>query len=593
MYRDSEMTIWFASGVGAVALRRGRCCASRWPVLLVIARAGAVRLALGQPADAELQDRYEQPLRPRRASRRASSRARATAARVFFLDSDTRATAASGRNVFISPSQTAARDRSPRRAAAASRPIGDDRFLRARQRPAQRRSNAATARRRCALRELPRRWSASALDASPDAAAARRAPPSTLLREPTPRNQGELAWRLGLVLGRRQHAAARHRPVGVEPARAPATGTCCSRCSPSSSTTTSSTWRRPGSARGRLGLGAALLALHGGVLAARRCSGGASGTTTGACRRAAAPPRRARPHAHEDGPPPVLRRHRCVRRLRRRSPSCRCSSSSTSSTSCRTSASGGCTGCTQALALRRAADARPPLRAAADRGADRHHLRAGAAGADLGVHDPAHRRPRARGGRCAAAGAGRWSSACSPSSSATTWRRSADRTAQLLQGALPGRLKLGRTGAWLKEQRSGERTPTRSTSASTARDGALRDVRIFEFDADGRLLSRTQRGRGQRRRRRRLDAGRRRASRAGRRTRGADSARVERRKLPTLRWPSTLTPEVVSAAVLPVATDVARSSCSRYIGHLDDNEQTAQRYEIQFWRRCSTRSPAW
>ena len=36
-------------------------------------------------------------------------------------------------------------------------------------------------------------------------------PTLELLREPTPPNQGELAWRLGLVARRRQPAAARHR----------------------------------------------------------------------------------------------------------------------------------------------------------------------------------------------------------------------------------------------------------------------------------------------------------------------------------------------------------------------------------------------
>jgi lipopolysaccharide export system permease protein len=48
MYRDSEMAIWFASGVGWAG-SCGRCCAPAWPVLLVVIAAAAVRLALGQP----------------------------------------------------------------------------------------------------------------------------------------------------------------------------------------------------------------------------------------------------------------------------------------------------------------------------------------------------------------------------------------------------------------------------------------------------------------------------------------------------------------------------------------------------------------
>ena len=39
-----------------------------------------------------------------------------------------------------------------------------------------------------------------------------------LVRQPSPRNQGELVWRLGLVLRCRQPAAAGHRPGGHQPA---------------------------------------------------------------------------------------------------------------------------------------------------------------------------------------------------------------------------------------------------------------------------------------------------------------------------------------------------------------------------------------
>jgi lipopolysaccharide export system permease protein len=59
MYRDSEMVIWFASGVGLSRFVRP-VLRTAWPVLLVVARAAAVRLALGQPNSLELRDRYEQ-----------------------------------------------------------------------------------------------------------------------------------------------------------------------------------------------------------------------------------------------------------------------------------------------------------------------------------------------------------------------------------------------------------------------------------------------------------------------------------------------------------------------------------------------------
>ena len=58
-----------------------------------------------------------------------------------------------------------------------------------------------------------------------------------------------------------------------------------------------------------------------------------------------------------------------------------------------------------------------------------------------------------------------------------------------LRGALQGSLKLGRTGAWLKEHAtrpSGERSYSINVG-SAERGTLLRDVRIFEFDADGQL----------------------------------------------------------------------------------------------------------
>jgi lipopolysaccharide export system permease protein len=55
--------------------------------------------------------------------------------------------------------------------------------------------------------------------------------------------------------------------------------------------------------------------------------------------------------------------------------------------------------------------------------------------------------------------------------------------------------------------------------------------------------------------------------------------------LPQLAWRSTLSANVVAAAVLPVST-MSTVELARYIGHLAENEQAAQRYEIQFWKRA-------
>ncbi len=161
-----------------------------------------------------------------------------------------------------------------------------------------------------------------------------------------------------------------------------------------------------------------------------------------------------------------------------------------------------------------------------------------------------------------------------------------ERQATELQARAMGKLRLGRTGAWLKDRAStpdGERSYSVNVG-STGADATLQDIRIFEFDTDGRLVRRI----------------------------GAASARIgdddawqladavvthwsvasasaqpvaREERLATLSWPSTLSAGVVAAAVLPLST-MSTVELFRYIGHLADNEQAAQQYEIQFWKRA-------
>ena len=63
----------------------------------------------------------------------------------------------------------------------------------------------------------------------------------------------------------------------------------------------------------------------------------------------------------------------------------------------------------------------------------------------------------------------------------------------------------------------------------------------------------------------------------------ASTAREER--LARSMWRSSLSPNVVAAAVLPVTT-MSTLELWRYIGHLADNEQAAQTQKIQFWNRA-------
>jgi hypothetical protein len=55
-------------------------------------------------------------------------------------------------------------------------------------------------------------------------------------------------------------------------------------------------------------------------------------------------------------------------------------------------------------------------------------------------------------------------------------------------------------------------------------------------------------------------------------------------KLPSLRWPTEITQEMVSVALLK-PDRMSTIALFQYIRHLEANSQTSQRYEIEFWRK--------
>jgi lipopolysaccharide export system permease protein len=155
-----------------------------------------------------------------------------------------------------------------------------------------------------------------------------------------------------------------------------------------------------------------------------------------------------------------------------------------------------------------------------------------------------------------------------------------------LKARFAGGMKVGGAGAWLKEKRS---TPVGERSYSinlegTGAHGGFQGIRIFEFDADGRLVTR-------------ITAREARVAADGLWTlsdadvthwplaSAADDAPVQEERVATLAWPSTLKPAVVAAAVLPVAT-MTTTELWRYGEHLSDQAQAAQDTEIRFWKKA-------
>jgi len=159
-----------------------------------------------------------------------------------------------------------------------------------------------------------------------------------------------------------------------------------------------------------------------------------------------------------------------------------------------------------------------------------------------------------------------------------------ERQAGQLRALFQGNLKVGRSNAWLKDHAStpaGERSYKINVGSSGPR-AMLHDVRIFEFAADGRLLRHIKASDAQ------IQSN---ATWALKNvsiihwTATAGTAQATQENLADYLWPSKLSASVVAAEVLPVAT-MSTLDLYRFINHLADNEQAAQRHKIQFWKRA-------
>ncbi len=196
MYRDSEMTIWFASGVGLTRFIRP-VMAMSWPVLIVIAVLMTVVWPWGNQNSAELRVRYSQRSDLSRVTP-GVFQSSADGRRVFFIERDS-AAGGDARNVFI-----LAQQKNVESVTSASEgrieAVGDDRFLvltRGQRNDLDTHTGDKVQSRFEDYRVLA--------DAQAARSAAEQAPRTLgtlqLLREPSLRHQGELVWRIGLTVG--------------------------------------------------------------------------------------------------------------------------------------------------------------------------------------------------------------------------------------------------------------------------------------------------------------------------------------------------------------------------------------------------------
>ena len=143
----------------------------------------------------------------------------------------------------------------------------------------------------------------------------------------------------------------------------------------------------------------------------------------------------------------------------------------------------------------------------------------------------------------------------------------------------------GSTGAWLKEK---TKDGTLAVNVRAVRaDGALTGIRIFEFDRQGRMTLQLHADQGQVQEEADnwllVNARLTRLSYASS-TANDSAAAVTKDSHVQLNWPTSITSEMLIAAVHK-PDRMPTLELFQFIQHLKTNDQSAQKYEIEFWRK--------
>ena len=196
MYRDSEMVIWFVSGIGLTRFVRPVLRMSL-PVLVVIALLMLLVWPWENQRSAELKERFEKRSDLSRVAP-GQFQTSSDGSKVFFIERDSQ-DGRTGRNVFIlstlpeSESVTSARS-------GHIDVTGPDRFL-VLERGQRNEQNRASGDKTLSRFETYRVLAGDRVNTSATAVQTKARASIELLREPTPVNRAEMVWRLGLVLG--------------------------------------------------------------------------------------------------------------------------------------------------------------------------------------------------------------------------------------------------------------------------------------------------------------------------------------------------------------------------------------------------------
>jgi lipopolysaccharide export system permease protein len=171
----------------------------------------------------------------------------------------------------------------------------------------------------------------------------------------------------------------------------------------------------------------------------------------------------------------------------------------------------------------------------------------------------------------------------------------ADRVSQQIKAHFQGSITVGRTGAWLREKQGSRSFVVNVKSLSPSNE--LQAVQVFEFDPQGLVVSVTQAASASiaddeawllkdslRTEFEPAAAGSDAAGKVSDKATPNNAGVVRRTRAETLRWSTGISNEMVSVALLK--PDRMRTlDLFTYIRHLQANGQSAQRYEIEFWKK--------
>lgn len=163
----------------------------------------------------------------------------------------------------------------------------------------------------------------------------------------------------------------------------------------------------------------------------------------------------------------------------------------------------------------------------------------------------------------------------------------ANRTAQLLKAKNQGTTVAGQMGAWLKEQQNYSRYAVNVSALDG--DGDMTRIRIFEFNTSGRIISSTEAPNGKflndawlLKNAKRIEFPQ--DLKSIKMESAAEKISLNILHLPEYRWPTEINAQMVAVALLKPER-MSIYDLFSYIRHLDNNGQSAQLYEIEFWKK--------